>query len=184
MSKLCVRVCVYGCVSCKNCINISVQNVRGNQTSERRGEWQDGGREGGRGHKRSRFCSESRCEVASCEKTGRDFVSYRISRGQARARTSAHVRNGASLLGGTPNGKGRARNYLAQVRKIESRIRARIHFTLYCFAHGPNAFPLSARRAVLPFADKVLRRHHCGRRARRTTISPQSFHLKQGTNAP
>jgi hypothetical protein len=60
--------------------------------------------------------------------TRRDTVSYRISRGRARARTSAHIRNGASVvLDGTPDGKGRARNYLTQVQKLESWFWARIH---------------------------------------------------------
>ena len=58
----------------------AIKQVRGE------GEWQDGRRGGGRAHKRLRFCPESRCELARCEK------GFRIVSDLTRARARAHER--------------------------------------------------------------------------------------------
>jgi hypothetical protein len=117
-------------------------------------------------------------------------ISYWVgSHVDGHGRTSLRIRNGATVVSWTerPMARGRARNYLTQVRKIDSCLAPGTgtdSFTLFFFGHGPNAFPLSARRAVLPFANKVLRRHDCECKARSETINSWHFHLKRGGSVP
>ena len=156
-------------------------NVRGNQTSKMRGR--GGGVVISAGvsvpNRDARWPDVRRQEMMY------DIVSYQISRGRSDAGTSLCMWNGANVLDGTPTGKGRGGTQLPRP-SAKNRIMVPVadSFTLFYFGHGPNAFPLGARKAVFPFANKVLRRYHCECNARSVTISSPRFLLKRDRNAP
>ena len=86
-------------------------------------------------------------------------ISYHSDLESRRRRTRARLRKVACWMERPlAGGEGGGTQLPRRSAKIEAQAPGTHSFTLIRFAQTPDALPLSARRAILPFTNKVLRR--------------------------